>query len=266
MAAACRLLLFSFLIPVIAISPCVFSSPSSSPLDNNTFSTIPNCNRNCSSARDRNNTKPRVPYPFGFSPGCEIQLNCSRTGEIKIGDFVVRNLTSDSILIDIPGNCNRSIRSLEQLFGRNYRMTTRNGLLLRNCGSIIRECTVPGKMLNTEFGNETCVSDDSMSCYSDAYNNVTFLNLDAIKKYGCGEIYSSIAFDSPSSWEMPLGPKLQSAELGWWLEGKSCKCSRNSKCTTVSLGGNGGVAGYRCQCMDGYVGDGFIAGDGCRKG
>ncbi|KAF2324477.1 hypothetical protein GH714_014653 [Hevea brasiliensis] len=50
-------------------------------------------------------------------------------------------------------------------------------------------------------------------------------------------------------------------DLGWWLPG-NCHCSDHSTCNGfVSPAG----PGYRCQCKDGFIGDGYAAGAGCRK-
>ncbi|KAM2134721.1 hypothetical protein ACFX1R_004705 [Malus domestica] len=34
-----------------------------------------------------------VRYPFGFSPGCQIRLNCSENNKITLGKFRVQNVT-----------------------------------------------------------------------------------------------------------------------------------------------------------------------------
>lgn len=56
---------------------------------------------------------------------------------------------------------------------------------------------------------------------------------------------------------------VQAVELGWWLEG-DCLCSENANCKTVEVPVTGGN-GYRCQCEDGFVGDGYLDGSGCRR-
>lgn len=59
---------------------------------------------------------------------------------------------------------------------------------------------------------------------------------------------------------------VQVVRLGWWLRGE-CRCSRNAKCVPVSPPrGGGSLPAYRCECNEGFAGDGFIDGVGCRKG
>ena len=53
-------------------------------------------------------------------------------------------------------------------------------------------------------------------------------------------------------------------ELGWWLQG-GCQCSPDANCTVIESP-VGRKPGFRCSCKEGFVGDGFLAGTGCRKG
>lgn len=53
-------------------------------------------------------------------------------------------------------------------------------------------------------------------------------------------------------------------KLGWWLKG-NCDCSDDAICTEI-VSPVDGSAGYRCQCKDGFVGDGYSANNGCQKG
>nr|XP_017185086.1 rust resistance kinase Lr10-like isoform X4 [Malus domestica] len=56
--------------------------------------------------------------------------------------------------------------------------------------------------------------------------------------------------------------ELEVVELEWWLEG-TCGCDKNAYCTTVVS--PNGTEGYRCNCKEGFGGDGYVAGLGCRK-
>ncbi|KAK9281799.1 hypothetical protein L1049_004705 [Liquidambar formosana] len=103
-------------------------------------STSTTCNRSCG-----NSSKP-VPFPFGFSSACQIQLNCSTMGHILVGEFPVRSIDSDSILVELQARCDRSIDTLHQLFNHNYAPTTRNGILLRNCSLPMSPCMTPTAM------------------------------------------------------------------------------------------------------------------------
>ncbi|KAG7558043.1 Wall-associated receptor kinase galacturonan-binding domain [Arabidopsis suecica] len=80
------------------------------------------CNRKCGGLT--------LSYPFGFSPGCPIQLNCSAEDHgAKIGEFSVRNVTENSILVGVPSNCTRKIEDMTPLFGTHYAPTSENNFL-----------------------------------------------------------------------------------------------------------------------------------------
>ncbi|CAA2970920.1 wall-associated receptor kinase-like 14 [Olea europaea subsp. europaea] len=232
------------------------------------------CNRSCGVAKKRQ----KVPYPFGFDDGCGIKLNCIR-GNIQIGDFLVENVTSDNIIISLPAKCNRSIEELSQLFGRNYAMTRRNGLLLQNCSSPIGDCAILNFMSKSHFpGFVRCGSSrENKSCFSGGINGgADFLNFGTVKENGnCRILFSSIAVDlnengnnsDSTSGSSSVEMNFEKVELGWWLEGfcNRSTCHPNAKCTKVL---NGNMKGFRCKCNPGYAGDGFT-GDGskgCRKG
>ncbi|KAF2309941.1 hypothetical protein GH714_005696 [Hevea brasiliensis] len=52
-------------------------------------------------------------------------------------------------------------------------------------------------------------------------------------------------------------------DLRWWLQGDKCNCSNHANCSRVVKTPAG--PGYRCVCKDGFLGDGYPAGAGCRK-
>ncbi|CAI9110056.1 OLC1v1010018C1 [Oldenlandia corymbosa var. corymbosa] len=274
--------LFSLLLPILAVlgSNTVYGTITSPATT--TEAPPPRCKR---TYLGENQKLAAVQYPFGFSRGCEIQLNLSDAGTIKVRDFEVLNVTSDNILVNLPASCNRSIEELRQLNGPNFYITWRNGLLLDNCRSPVNGCALPISLLKSHVGRKTCHGGggaNSMSCYSDALLNDTFLEVDDIEKTNCKVVFSSIAMGLDRSFQSlgnsqdgdggnltnstttSLLLNFQTLELGWWLDGE-CNCSEFATCTnfTVPTGGQG----YRCKCNPGYVGDGFTGGDdsqGCR--
>ncbi|KAI7740518.1 hypothetical protein M8C21_024430, partial [Ambrosia artemisiifolia] len=234
----------------------IIPSPSST-------SAQPNCTRVCAGGRHEN----QVPYPFGFSDGCEVHLNCSNAGEIRVGQYNVHNITRDHILINFPSKCDRQFNEIRQFNNRNFALTWRNGFLLSNCHWAFYECKVPtirvGSHLNLQQCDTTGV-DTTINCYS---NNTPeqeeFINLNSLELPRCQYLVSSALFDvNGNSSHSESGPEFdQYLELGWWVRGE-CGCDRNAICRNVSYENQ--TIGYRCYCNQGYVGDGFIDGDGCR--
>ncbi|KAK9284212.1 hypothetical protein L1049_023381 [Liquidambar formosana] len=218
-----------------------------------------NCNQSCGFGK----SAIRVKYPFGFSPGCQIPLNCSKSGGMQIGEFLVQNVTSDSIIINVPGKCNRTTETIEPLFDRSYALTGNNSLLLQNCSSQagLNGCVIQTRMLENQFKLDGCdAKSDNISCYSEENGGAGWLSYKNVASLKCRLLFSSIAVDPDKG----LGGSLdfQTAELGWWLEGR-CNCSPNSNCTVVRHAD--GRSGFRCRCKEGFDGDGFADGQGCRK-
>ncbi|KAL3525748.1 hypothetical protein ACH5RR_014120 [Cinchona calisaya] len=269
---------FFLLSPLFLISIFTGVSSSSSSSSSSAPLVAPSeCNRNC-----RNMT--HVPYPFGFSSGCEIQLYCSETGKIRIGQFGVQNLTADSILINFPPSCNRTVQDLNELQGNNFAMTWRNGLLFDNCSQPVNGCAIPMVLLKSKLNMNSCtdIHSNNMSCYSvsDANYSSEFLEYNHLNQTNCGVVFSSIvvALDTRadngtnndnnnnnslnSSLSTELLLKFQTVELGWWLQG-SCNCDKFATCTNFSI--PSGDQGYRCRCNEGFAGNGFNNSGGCDR-
>ncbi|KAK4426338.1 Wall-associated receptor kinase-like 14 [Sesamum alatum] len=217
--------------------------------------------------------KTHVSYPFGFSDGCKIKLDCSSdSGTIKIQDFLVENVTSDQILIRVPPKCNRGIGELSGLFGANFAPTWRNGVLLENCSARVNDCVIPSRLVRSRIGFD-CDSGEgtdyyNVSCYSVGLDDVSeFLDFGKVTAKGnCSILFSSIMVDfndsgNSLSGSSPITLDFQTAELGWWVDG-DCDCDPNASCTRVT---HGEEMGYRCKCKKGYTGDGFAGGKRCRK-
>lgn len=219
------------------------------------------CNQSCGNKS--------VQYPFGFSDGCEIKLSCNRnTGNVTIDNFLVQNWTEDHILISFPARCNRPIQELQGLFGQNYAPTWRNGLLLKNCSSRLNDCVIPSRLIMAQNGDQKC--NFNVTCYSqDIEDETEFLDYEKVLSKGnCSFLHSSILLDMDGNSGGVRGSfavtlEFQTAELGWWVDG-DCKCDANANCTEVVNGGD--RKGFRCKCNEGYAGDGFADGEGCRKG
>lgn len=215
----------------------------------------PKCNQSCGTGRSAKH----VNFPFGFSSHCEIQLSCFNNSEIRIGEFRVLNLTTYSIIIDLPANCSRPVASIESLFSKNYAPTWTNGFLLQGCKAPLSGCLVPASFVKNPFENVSCRG-ENITCYSkESKEGVDLIAYEKLNSTGCKFLFSSIAAVDPEKNSL----KVQALELGWWLDGP-CNCAHNATCKNVSLV-NGG-SGFRCECDPGFDGDGFFHGEGCRRG
>jgi hypothetical protein len=205
-----------------------------------------------------------VQYPFGFSASCPIQLNCIKS-EIRIGEFPVLNVTSDSIFLDFPSMCNRPIQSILPLFGKNFAPTVRNNLLLHDCTVAQQnDCVVAAVRERYNFWSCDRRS-DNFSCYAaEVGERVGFLGYKNVSATKCQVLHSSIVVDS-SQVKSAVSLMPHRIELGWWLNGQ-CQCSDDSEC--VQVANPDGNQRFRCQCNDGFRGDGFVgsSAQGCRKG
>lgn len=217
------------------------------------------CHQTCSSAKP-------FPYPFGFSSGCAIRLNCTPDGGASVGEFPVHSVSSDSIIVSIEAQCNRPFESFHQLFSHKYAPTSGNVILLQNCTETFLPCSIPETLLPTQLDSEGCNSSSGrLSCYFENRTRgfVSYLELDRI---GCKYFTSSISSDDLRNTSgAAVSLEVATIELGWWIHGVQCLCSDHANCTKLQSPIDG-KPGFRCRCNEGFVGDGFLAGTGCRKG
>lgn len=204
-----------------------------------------------------------VPYPFGFSRGCPISLQCNHTvGDVKIGEFQVQNITPNVIMINILADCNRSIERTKPLFGKNFGPSSNNSLLLQNCDKPLNSCVIPTSSLRRDLKLTNCGNINyDLNCYSQVPRDFDTLGYDNMTSTSCKSVFSSLFL----GWEgSAVSFQFERVELEWWLEGDYNKlCSNNANSTKVKLWN--GKVGFRCHCADGFTGDGFAAGNGCRK-
>ncbi|XP_027917937.1 wall-associated receptor kinase-like 14 isoform X1 [Vigna unguiculata] len=208
-------------------------------------------------------------YPFGFCSDSKVKLNCSNDGtKVKIGEFEVQNITSDGIFVSLPVKCNRSMGIVDPLFGVNFSPTFNNSFLLQGCKSKFNSCDItPSSFVGDHNPVEGCDrknESEDFICFKQLPRNSSrredVLQQSDLMGIGCNFLFSAIAYDKSKGKELLL--QLQMLELGWWLKGP-CNCSNNASCTVVKLGTKD--QGYRCRCHEGFVGDGFKDGDGCRS-
>ncbi|CAA6657745.1 unnamed protein product [Spirodela intermedia] len=229
------------------------------------------CNRTCGAS------KASVPYPFGFSEGCPIVLNCSTDEEhpFSLGEFKVKNVTSSSFWIDLHPSCNRSISTVKHFFKHNYRMTARNTLLLQTCSSdtVAPVCLPSLSNFSNNLGSWAgqCKS-IQINCFSANTSHrgrdlPPLLSSDFIDGLNCSNLYSSMTLIDQAA-----SIQLETVELGWWLGNNCSLCHKDAKCslshrTVLNPGKNSSaVQSPLCVCLDGLAGDGFSEGDGCQRG
>ncbi|XP_021847807.2 wall-associated receptor kinase-like 14 [Spinacia oleracea] len=219
-----------------------------------------NCSRSC-----HGNS---VNFPFGFSENCEFRLDCKSDGRMEFKGFHIRNLTWNSILLNLIPNCSRPISQIRQLFGRNFALTAQNGLLLQNCSTPLNGCIIPASLVESRF-TRCDGRRENMSCYATENPTVGggILRYEDVNNTGCKFLFSSIVvddFDTGNGVSDAGGGvsdaflEFQTVQVGWWLPG-TCLCDRNANCSNV------GAAGYRCRCNQGFSGDGFVNGEGCHN-
>lgn len=91
------------------------------------------------------------------------------------------------------------------------------------------------------------------------------MNEKKLDRIGCEFFMSSISSeDLTNNSDAAVSLEVATIELGWWIHGDQCLCSDHANCTQIESPIDG-KPGFRCSCNDGFVGDGFLAGVGCRK-
>lgn len=228
----------------------------------------------CSSAARCNHTcgGRKLPFPFGFSAGCQIQLNCSGDGIILAADFPVQSINGETILVNIPAKCDRPVEALRRLFTASFAPTSHNAILLHSCRNPSSGCLIPSTMVQTHFEQLDCKHNTAnISCYSEADNATSFIDYENLTRTGCSSLFSAISMEASSN-SSSVSLDVHVVRVGWWLRG-DCRCSRNANCVHVSPPLHGGPPprdgvfppAYRCECPEGFDGDGFLDGEGCRK-
>lgn len=205
-------------------------------------------------------------YPFGFSDGYPIRFNCSKkTGDAKIGDFVVQEVTNSSVYVKIPPMCERQIRKIEQLFRENLAPSSiQNVILLQGCNKSSSNCLIRSRFVQNRLNLSRCES--PVRCLDGATTDSDVMSIgDVVNKSGCKYWFSSITTESKDT-KPKFSLSLGRIKLDWWIK-EGCSnttCSENANCTVVKLSGGG--FGHRCACNEGFRGDAFTVHGGCRSG
>ncbi|VVB18276.1 unnamed protein product [Arabis nemorensis] len=204
-------------------------------------------------------------YPFGFTDGYPIRFNCSnKTGDAKIGDFVVQEVTNSSVYVNIPPMCKRQIRKIEQLFRENLAPSNiQNVILLQGCNKSSSNCLIKSRFVQNRLNLSRC--ETSVRCLDRATTDSDVMSIgDVVNRSDCKYWFSSITPESKDT-KPRFSLSLGRIKLDWWIK-KGCSnttCSENANCNVVKLPGGG--FGHRCACNEGFRGDAFTVHGGCRS-
>ncbi|TVU47860.1 hypothetical protein EJB05_07474, partial [Eragrostis curvula] len=223
-----------------------------------------------------------VQYPFGFSAGCKIQLGCDDRaddgGAAWVGatrglGLVVRNVTARALVVGLRPDCDRRLNaSLDVLFSDSFAPSTWNALVVSSCVPAARalariaNCSIPPRNYLGNSSHCSSAAADSIRCVPPPQPNSNtslqrhyFLNKTEMLELGsqCG-LVSAVSFSPLPTPAFILGV----LDLEWWMLG-SCRCANNANCTTLTTPAK--QQAFRCDCLPGFDGDGFVDGGGCRR-
>ncbi|KAK9011115.1 hypothetical protein V6N11_043972 [Hibiscus sabdariffa] len=220
-------------------------------------------NNKCQDSCVIGNSTRFLPFPFGFSSGCPVQLNCSSSTGFEIGGFRVLNVTSTDIILDLPAKCGRQLASLAVLFGENYAPSAANHLLLENCSKALQApCEISSTFLERSFQLKPCFAkSDNLSCLT-GRNRGQLLSFDEVNNTHCRSLFSSTTMLADPASDSAFSLAMGRINLEWWVKGE-CNCDANASCRKVENGDK--TVGFRCLCREGFDGDGFKEGRGCRR-
>ncbi|KAE8662861.1 Wall-associated receptor kinase-like 14 [Hibiscus syriacus] len=181
-----------------------------------------------------------------------------------IGNFDVHNVTSRDIIVHLPSKCDRQLASISALFSKSYAVSTTNSLLLQSCSKPIpAPCEIRPRFLDPSLNLDPCLANsDNITCFA-SNRSERLLSFEEVNKTECRFFLSSTSFVVDSARNSSFSLEFERVNLGWWIKGP-CDCDGNASCELVKRGNS--TLGFNCLCNEGFEGDGFRAGAGCRRG
>ncbi|GER47914.1 kinase [Striga asiatica] len=205
-----------------------------------------------------------VPFPFGFSAACPIRLDCAPGGAVLAAGLPVQSIDGDTLSLGLRAACRRPVEALRRLFTENFAPTATNAMLLRECRNRTTgaDCFMPRTAVQTHFELADC-DGPAVACYAEAPNRTAFMDYRRMTRSGCRWLFSAISMNALAN-DSSVSLDVEVVRVGWWLRG-GCRCSEHGRCVHVSPPEEGNGAAYRCECLEGFTGDGFRDGLGCRQ-
>uniref|UniRef100_A0A453INB1 Protein kinase domain-containing protein n=1 Tax=Aegilops tauschii subsp. strangulata TaxID=200361 RepID=A0A453INB1_AEGTS len=225
------------------------------------------CERRCGSME--------LPYPFGFSGGCTIQLVCDvgvddvraawLGGAPELG-LLVRNVTPRALILNLQPDCSRLFNaSVAALFSDSYAPAWGNTLVVSSCSSseaaLIKNCSSEPPDRYMKRSTSHCSANESIRCILPRTPSNTsghhFLNRSEVLRSNCTGLVSAVSYSDAQGPSLLLG----ALELDWWVPGR-CRCDARANCTQFPATKTRPEA-FQCECPEGLQGDGFVDGTGC---
>ncbi|XP_052137772.1 wall-associated receptor kinase-like 14 isoform X1 [Oryza glaberrima] len=205
------------------------------------------------------------------------------------------NASRSTFVVALPPSCSRTVSEARRwLSGANYGVSSRTGLFLRgdchrnSSASNATNCSIPAETMsrmvptascgaegNTTASALTCVTStspapDPAKPESSSGSGIVglFAEWKKLEEPSCDNLLTSVYGDTR---EGVFSLEFSVAEMGWWVNGNcthgggggdlAWRCAPNATCLNVQTPTGGW--GHQCKCLQGMVGDGFAAGEGC---
>lgn len=193
--------------------------------------------------------------------------------------LVVRNVTPRSIILGLRPDCSRPFnRSVTALFSDSYAPFPGNQLIASSCSPAAQldagGCSVTGDRMVNRLSSH-CSANQSIICIPpppppaspfDSHHHHhlgapfrSVMDRTELLRSNCTGLVSSLTYNDA------MGPTilLDALELDWWVSGP-CRCAVPANCTLLTQPTTGQET-FKCECPEGFEGDGFIDGTGCQS-
>ncbi|GLJ06315.1 hypothetical protein SUGI_0036180 [Cryptomeria japonica] len=173
--------------------------------------------------------------------------------------YTVTSIEADSIIINPnQSSCDIKLQNFTIDGVRSYTISPSNIIQFSNCNNSRNcslTCNIPnrGNDEQCKFGNTCCHFLENDTLWQPGEPNFTQLS-----QQQCTGFTSWVISSVVPTYHAENGLKLE-----WAFPGNCANfgCHANAKCFSAKNVKDG----WRCACKDGYIGDGFVDGTGCRR-